>query len=187
MLTTVTRRDLLAGAFALGGLRPVSPQSRAADKAPGRLVANERGGYLFVPGTPFFSLGAVAVSGFEVVRATFRSPPAFPDGLDAVQRHLRAVGRPMQAVCGFELRNGRQATVPEFMTFNDSYIDRLRRAGMLVSGQMPLVRSNLVITGTDASHRIHAFSYTVPASSPSSLRTFVVAGIPDVRLLDPNP
>jgi hypothetical protein len=188
MLTLVSRRDLLAGAFVLGGgLRLVSSQSRAAVQAPGRLVANERGGYLFVPGTPFFSLGAVAASGFEVVRATFRRPPAFPDGLDAVERHLRAVGRPMQAVCGFELRNGRQATMPEFMTFNDSYIDRLRRAGMLVNGQMPLVRSNLVITGTDASHRIHAFSYTVPASSPSSLLTFVVAGIPDVRLLDPNP
>jgi hypothetical protein len=188
MLTLVSRRDLLAGAFVLGGgLRVPSSQSRAAAQAPGRLVANQRGGYLFVPGTPFFSLGAVAANGFEVVRATFRRPPAFPDGLDRVEQHLRAVGRTMQAVCGFELRNGRQATVPEFMAFNDSYIDRLRRAGMVLNGQMPLVRSNLVITGTDASHRIHAFSYTVPASSPSSLRTFVVAGIPEVRLLDPNP
>jgi hypothetical protein len=45
-----------------------------------------------------------------------------------------------------------------------------------------------VLTGTDASHRIHAFSYTVPASSPSKrLTTFVVAGIPEVRFLDPNP
>jgi len=189
MLTALSRRGLLAGAFALGsGLRLVSSQSRTTDKARGRLAANERGGYLFVPGTPFFSLGAVAASGFEMVRATFRRPPGFPEGLDAVERHLRALGRPMQAVCGFELRNGRQATMPEFMTFNNSYIDRLRRAGMLVKEQMPLARSNLVITGTDASHRIHAFSYTVPASSPSSRPpTFVVAGIPEVRLLDPNP
>ena len=189
MLTLVSRRDLLVAAFALGGgFRLVSSQTRGAGEAPGRLVANERGGYLFVPGTPFFSLGAVAARGFEVVRATFRRPPAFPGGLDAVERHLRAVGRPMQAVCGFELRNGRQATMPEFMTFNDSYIDRLRRADMLVNGQMPLVRSNLVITDTEAAHRIHAFSYTVAASSqPSHVPTFVVAGIPEVRLLDPDP
>jgi hypothetical protein len=36
----------------------------------------------------------------------------------------------VQALCGFEFRNGRQATVPEFMAFNHSYIDRLRRAGV---------------------------------------------------------
>jgi hypothetical protein len=79
-------------------------------------------------------------------------------------------------------------TVPEFMTFNDSYVDRLRRAGVLVNEHMPLTRSNLVLTGTDVSHRIQAFSYTVPASSQSSRRpTFVVAGIPEVRFLDPNP
>jgi hypothetical protein len=53
---------------------------------------------------------------------------------------------------------------------------------------MPLTRSNLVISGTDAAHRIHAFSYTVPASAPpASGRTFVVAGIPEVRFLDPTP
>jgi hypothetical protein len=141
-----------------------------------------------VPGVPFFSFGAVAASGFEMVRVTFRRPPLFPEGLAAVERHLRAAGRPIEALCGFELRNGRQATMREFMTFNDSYIDRLRRAGVLVKEQMPLTRSNLVLTGTDASHRIHAFTYTMPASSPSSRPpTFVVAGIPDVRLLDPNP
>jgi hypothetical protein len=133
-------------------------------------------------------MGAIAASGFEIVRATFRRPPAFPEGLGAVESHLRAAGRPMHALCGFELRNGRQATMPEFMAFNDGYIDRLRRAGVLMNEQMPLTRSNLVLAGTDASHRIHAFSYTV-ATPPASSRapTFVVAGIPEVRLLDPNP
>jgi hypothetical protein len=188
MTRPVSRRSLLAGAFALGGLRFVSSQRRSTDKGPGKLVANERGGYLFVPGMSFFSFGAVAANGFEIVRATFRRAPVFPQGLDAVERHLRAAGRPVQALCGFEFRNGRQATVPEFMAFNDSYIDRLRRAGVLVGDQMPLTRSNLVLSGTDASHRLHAFSYTVPASSPSKrLPTFVVAGIPEVRFLEPNP
>ena len=188
MITSVSRRSLLAGAFALGGLRVASSQIRSTDQAPGKLVANDRGGYLFVPGMPFFSFGAVAASGFDIVRATFRHPPLFPQGVDAVEQHLRAEGRSIQALCGFELRNGRQATVREFMTFNDSYISRLRRAGVLVNEQMPVVRSNLVLTGTDASHRIHAFSYTVPTSSAASrLPAFVMAGIPDVRFLAPNP
>jgi hypothetical protein len=188
MITPISRRELLAGAFALGSTRLVSSQGAAMDKAPGKLVANEPGGYLFVPGLPFFSFGAVATGGFEMVRAIFRNPPVFPEGLAVVERHLRAAGRPIQALCGFELRNGRQATMREFMTFNDSYINRLRRAGVLVKEQMPLTRSNLVLRGSDASHRIHAFSYTVPASSPSSRRpTFVVAGIPEVRFLGPEP
>jgi len=188
MSAPLSRRDVLAGALALGSFRLVSAQGRAIPQAPGKLVANEPGGYMFVPGTPFFSFAAVAANGFEIVRATFQRPPAFPDGLDTVERHLRAAGRPMRALCGFELRNGRQTTVREFMTFNDSYIDRLRRAGVLVNEQMPVTRSNLVLTGTDAAHRIHAFSYTVPSSSPSSsMRTFVVAGIPEVRFVDPTP
>jgi len=188
MIGHVSRRQLLSGAFALGSLRLVSSQDGSAARSAGKLVANERGGYLFVPGMPFFSFGAVAANGFEVVRAMFSRPPVFPEGLDAVERHLHSAGRPMQALCGFEFRNGRQATMAEFMAFNDSYIDRLRRSGMLVGDQMPLTRSNLVLTDTGASHRIHAFTYTVPTSSPSNrLPTFVVAGIPEVRFLDPNP
>ena len=105
----------------------------------------------------------------------------FPEGLSAVERHLRAAGRPLQALCGLELRNGRQANMQEFMTFNERYIETLRKAGMLVTDRMPVTRSNLVVTGAEAVHRIHAFTYTVPASSPSSRApTFVIAGIPEV-------
>jgi hypothetical protein len=151
-------------------------------KASASLVANERGGYLFLPGQPFFSLGAIAASAFEINRAIFRQPPVFPEGLSAVERHLRAAGRPPQALCGLELRNGRQANMQEFMTFNERYIESLRKVGMLVNDQMPVTRSNLVVTGAEAVHRIHAFTYTVPASSPSSRTpTFVTAGIPEVR------
>ena len=151
------------------------------------LVANERGGYLFVPGQPFFSMGAVAASGFEINRAIFRQPPVFPEGLAAVERHLGAAGRPLQALCGLELRNGRQANMREFMSFNERYIESLRKAGMLATDQMPLTRSNLVVTGTEAVHRIHALTYTVRASSPSSRPpTFVIAGIPEVRFLGPK-
>ena len=78
-----------------------------------------------------------------MVRAIFRRPPPFPEGLAAVDRHLRAAGRPIQALCGFEFRNGRQATMQEFMAFNQIYIERMRKADVLVKEQMPLTRSNL--------------------------------------------
>ena len=180
----ISRRNLLAGAIALGGARLRPPQRVAAPGPLGRLIANERGGYLYVPGVPFLSFGAVAADGFEIVRATFRQPPAFPEGFGAVERHLRAAGRPVQALCGFEMRNGRQATVPEFMAFNDRYIATLRTAGVFAGERMPLVRSNLVLSGVESAHTIHAFTYTRPAASRASRPTFVVAGMPDVRLVD---
>ena len=188
MSTSVSRRDLLAAAFVLARARQVSTQDATPRKVTEKLVANERGGYSFLPGTPFFSFVAVASPGFEMVRAIFRRPPPFPEGLAAVDRHLRAAGRPIQALCGFEFRNGRQATMQEFMAFNQIYIERMRKADVLVKEQMPLTRSNLVLQNTDASHRIHAFTYTVRAPSPASRRpAFIVAGIPEVRFTAPIP
>jgi hypothetical protein len=187
MSTPVSRREWLAGALASGVLRLVPSQGGAIQRPSGSLVTNERGGYLFVPGQPFFSFGAVAASGFEINRAIFRQPPTFPEGLAAVERHLRAAGRPPQALCGLELRNGRQADMLEFMTFNERYIESLRRVGVLVTDQMPLTRSNLAVTGAEAVHRIHAFTYTLPAPSSSSRApTFVIAGIPEVRFSGPQ-
>ena len=182
MGTPLSRRELLKVTLASGVLHLIPSDGRAMQNASGRLVANEPGGYRFVPGQSFFSLGAIAASGFEINRAVFRRPPEFPEGLAAVEQHLRAAGRPLQALCGLELRNGRQANMQEFMTFNQKYVETLSKAGMLVAGQMPLTRSNLVVTGAEAVHRIHAFTYTVPASSPTSQApTFVIAGIPEVR------
>lgn len=187
MSTLVSRRELLAGALASGVIRLIPSEGLAMQRTSGSLVANARGGYLFLPGQPFFSFGAIAASGFEINRAIFRRPPLFPEGLAAVERHLRAAGRPLQALCGLELRNGRQANMQEFMAFNTRYIESLRKAGMLVTDQMPLTRSNLVVTGAEAEHRIHAFTYTVPASSAArQTPTFVIAGIPEVRFLGPK-
>jgi hypothetical protein len=76
----------------------------------------------------------------------------------------------------------------EFMAFNQTYIEQMRKLDVLVKGQMPLTRSNLVVPGTDAAHRIHAFTYTVPATPSTSGRPmFVVAGIPEVRFAAPTP
>jgi hypothetical protein len=187
MSTPFSRRELLAGALAPAVLHLIPSETRAMQSDSGSLVANERGGYSFLTGQPFFSLGAISANGYEINRAIFRRPPFFPEGLAAIERHLRAAGRPLQALCGLELRNGRQANMQEFMAFNERYIETLRKVGVLVAGQMPVTRSNLVVAGAEAMHRIHAFTYTVPASSPSPRPpTFVVAGIPEVRFLGPK-
>jgi hypothetical protein len=175
---------MLAGALALGAFPTSRLQDGAATTA--RLLPNERGGYRYVPGIAFFSFGALAAEGFEIVRATFRRPRPFPEGFPDVEAYLRAEGRPIHALCGFEFRSGRQATMPEFIAFNTAYVETLRKAGVLVDGQMPVTRTSVALPGTQPSHRIHAFTYTVPVRRPSGpAPTFVLTGIPDVRNLGP--
>ena len=182
MTRPVSRREMLMGAVALGWRRSALLQDRPA--TPARLLPNERGGYRYVPGNAFLSLGALAAEGFEIVRATFRRPRPFPEGFADVESHLRGEGRPIHALCGIELRSGRQATLPEFQAFGRAYVETLRKADLLVAGQTPTTRTNVVLPETELGHRIHAFTYTVPVRPPSGRApTFMLAGIPDVRNL----
>ena len=62
--------------------------------------------------------------------------------------------------------------------------ETLRKADLLVAGQPPITRTNVVLPGTERSHRIHAFTYTVPVLRASGRApSFMLAGIPDVRNL----
>jgi hypothetical protein len=77
--------------------------------------------------------------------------------------------------------------MPEFIAFSTAYVETLRRADLLVAGQTPITRTNVVLPGTEVSHRIHAFTYTVPVIRPSGRApTFMLAGIPDVSNLGPG-
>ena len=182
MTRQVSRREMLMGAVALGWLRSAPLQDRPA--TPARLLPNERGGYRYVPGNAFLSFGALAAEGFEIVRATFRRPRPFPEGFADVESHLRAESRPIHALCGIELRSGRQATLPEFQAFGRAYVETLRKADLLVAGQPPTTRTNVVLPETELGHRVHAFTYTVPVLRASGRApTFMLAGIPDIRNL----
>jgi hypothetical protein len=190
-ISGLSRREWLAQTVALCGLgcTAVTALAAAAQSVNGGLVPNQRGGYLFVPGIDAFSFAARAAEGFAVVRTTFRRQRLFPDGLTDVEMHLRAAGRPLHALCGLELRSGQQMTLPEFAAFNGVYNGRMREAGLLVDDRMPLTRTNVVISGTTLSHRLYAFTYTVPVqgSDSSGSPTFMSSGIPEVRNLNLGP
>ena len=184
-LTRAVTASLLAvtSAGTLRG-RPLAGRPARSDK----LVQNERGGYSFLPGVEFFSWGAVAHTGFEVVRAVFRRPRPFADGFRDVAAHLKAAGRPVHALCGVELRQGRQSTFPEFHAFNGRYVERMREAGLLVGDRMPIARTKVAVAGGPAEPAIHAFCYTVtaPRGTAGATPTFVLTGVPDVRNLGPK-
>src|ERR1043166_4768128 len=89
-------------------------------------IVNPKGNYSFVKGISPYSAGAVASRGFEIEHA--RIQPALPlrAGFAAVDRHLKALGRPRQALCGIELRSPRPFTFQGFADFNAGYVDILK-------------------------------------------------------------
>src|SRR5271170_2590942 len=96
------------------------------------LVENKRGNYSFLKGIAPYSAGVVAEAGFEVVHV--RLPRYFPlqAGFDAVEAHLRSVGRPLQAMCGMELRSPKPFSFAGFHEFNARYVEVLKKWDILL-------------------------------------------------------
>ena len=145
------------------------------------LVENPRGNYRFIRGfgAPF-SAGALADPGFEIVHASFKPLPRLADGYDLIERHMHAAGRPLNAVCGIELRIPAPLTPEGFDEFNRGYIDRLNAWGVIIDGLNPLARTNVApSTPALAGPSLYGFYYTVPATS-GARPAFVLAGVPEI-------
>jgi hypothetical protein len=140
------------------------------------LVTNDAGNYSFLRGIAPYSAGVIAADGHEIVHARFLRPLPLIAGLEALQQHVAAAGRPLQAICGIELRCPRPFTFQGFTEFNDAYIRALRELAILrADGLNPIARTNIAPEiGAVAEPSVYGFSYTVPSMVP--YRTFVVAG-----------
>ena len=151
------------------------------------LIANVQGNYSFLKGIAPYSAGAMAAPGYQIVRARFRKPVALRAGFDAVDQHLKAAGRPRQALCGMELRSPRPFTFQGFADFNAGYVDVLKSWKILQDGLNPVARTN-VAPEVDPPREplLYGFSYTI--ASKEAGRTFVVAGAGELPegSLDPH-
>ena len=139
------------------------------------LTENKRGNYSFLPGIAPYSAGVLAEPGFEIVHVRFSRYLPLQAGFDAMEAELKKAGRPLQALCGMELRSPKPFTFAGFNEFNASYVDVLRRWEILLGGVNPVARTNVTpAVNPPRQPSIYAFSYTIP--SPVTRRTFVVAG-----------
>ncbi len=147
--------------------------------------AFEPGGYRFLRGGFAYSQGVIAMPGFAIQRARFARPLPVARGFDAIEAHLTSVGRPLQALCGAELRSPQPFTMDGFKGFNRGYVDALSRWGIVREGLNPVARSNVCpVFDAPAEASFFAFSYTVltgaaaPHATGSSVvgTEFVVAG-----------
>lgn len=159
--------------FAAGiAITGFAPMSRAQAVA---MVDQPAGGFRFLPGGQVFAAGAVAVPGFEIVHAVLDPWLPLDAGYARVGAHLAALGRPMQALCGMELRLPRQFTREEFQAFNQPYVQRLVEWGLLAEGRNPVSRTNVAPAFEPPEEpMLHGFSYTVPGGGSP---TFVMAGM----------
>lgn len=141
-----------------------------------RLVEHPRGGYRFLPGIAPYSGGVVAAPGFEIVHATLRRPLPYRQGLDRIRAVLDAESRPVDALCGIELRSPRPFSFEGFSAFNKGYAAILEGWGLFVDGVNPVARTNVAPeVGAESEPVLHGFSYTKPSPDGGGT-TFVVAG-----------
>ena len=145
------------------------------------LISNPRGNFQFTRGSAFYSSAVLADPGFQIVRAIFEKPVPLNPGFDALQRELQSCGRPMQALCGMELRaEDPYANRPLFMDFNSKYVERLRSLDLLVDGLVPITRANLAVHDDSVTEQcVYAFLYTVPSNT--NRLTFATSAIADLK------
>lgn len=151
------------------------------------LIHNAKGNYSFIKGIAPYSGGVIAQSGHEIVHARFAQPLPLQAGFERLRAHLAAERRPVQALCGMELRSPKPFTFQGFGEFNASYVGVLREWGVFVDGVNPIARTNIApAVGAPAEPSLYGFSYTAP--SALARKTFVVAGAGELPegTLDPH-
>jgi hypothetical protein len=144
------------------------------------LMHQTTGNYTFIKGIGPFCSGCKAQPGYEIVHASFHPLPALHAGFGLIERHLQSLGRPIQALCGMELRIPQPLSAPDFNTFNAPYIKQLADWNMLVDGVNPVARTNVapaVHPVTEPS--VYGFSYTMPSQYQGT--TFVLSGSAETR------
>jgi hypothetical protein len=139
------------------------------------LTENKAGNYSFLRGIAPYSAGVIAEAGFEIVHVRLSRYVPLRAGFDAVEAHLLKAGRPLQAICGMELRSPKPFSFTGFDEFNAGYVDVLKKWDLLVDGINPVARTNVApAVNPPAEPSLYGFSYTVP--SDARRKTFVVAG-----------
>lgn len=133
------------------------------------------GGYVFLRGGFPYSQGVKALPGYAIERVRFAQPVPVARGFAAIEAHLSALDRPRTALCAGELRSPAPLSMSGFKTFNEGYVEVLKRWNLFRDGLNPVARSNVAPQfSAPAEPCFYAFCYTVPARNAGP--HFVVSG-----------
>ncbi|MGW2158923.1 2-amino-5-chloromuconate deaminase CnbZ [Nonomuraea sp. NPDC001699] len=133
-------------------------------------------GYRYLPGVGQYSAGVVADPGHGIVRVRFPVPVPLRAAFGAAEKIIGVAGRPLTALCSWELRSPRPFTESSFTTFNAEYIALLDAWGVIgPDGANPVARSNVCPAADPVPEpSAHAFAFTVPADT--DIVQYVVSG-----------
>ena len=156
----------------------MSTQSHASNQ-PATLIDNSAGNYTILPSGAAYCGGIAPDPGFEVVRAELQHWVTLEEAYAFIESHLKALGRPVQAFCGIELRVPEPLTVQNWSSFNVPYLAKLREWGLVYGDYSGICRSNIALDlFPPAKTSMCAFSYVVPATSKAA--TFLLSGQADI-------
>jgi hypothetical protein len=106
------------------------------------------------------------------------------DGYDAIEQHLREAGRPLNAICGIELRIPTALTPQGFDEFNRGYLERLAAWGVMIDRTNPIARTNVApAVRTVSEPSLYGFYYTV-SDAAARRPGFVLAGAAEMAIRD---
>ena len=147
------------------------------------LIRNVDGNYSFIRGGGPFSSGCVAEPGFEIVHAAIVPLVPLAQGFELVERHLKATGRPIAALCGMHLRIPAPLTPKGFEEFNRPYIERLKSWGLEIDGANPVARTNVALAINPVAEAMMAgFYFTSRSDDAGRAATFVLSGAAEMRV-----
>ncbi len=168
---SASRRMFLSGLMAAPLLGPFASHAQSRS-----LIARPDGGFRFLPGSPVYAGGAVAEPGFAMVHVLLSRWLPLDHGYALVERYLKERERPIQALCGMQLRLPRQLDSEGFTAFNAPYVARLAGWGVVQNRMNPVSRTNVAPAAVaPAEPSLHAFTYTVPYQGPA--KTFTMSGM----------
>jgi hypothetical protein len=177
--TFASRRRFLRQIALVGAATLAAKHASFALAHTASLVANSEGNYRFLPAGEVFNSGALPDEGYEIVHALFSPWLPLARGYEAIENYLKSIDRPIQALCGMELRVPKQFSFEGFREFNIPYIEQLRKWELVFDKFSAVSRTN-VAPALDAPSQpvVHAFSFTAPATGKG--KTFVVSGTADI-------
>ncbi|MCS7055309.1 MAG: hypothetical protein NZM18_03935 [Thermoflexales bacterium] len=148
------------------------------------MIHRPEGNFSYLEGSGTYCRGVIADEGFVLIHATFRHVMPVAQGLEAIERHLTSVGRPMAALCGAEVRVPQPLTFEEFGAFNQAYVALLDRYGLRQDGRATMTRTNvapLPAAVAPSEPGLFAFTYTAPRTRPDDRKAFIVSGAGELK------
>ena len=142
-------------------------------------IDNVAGGYSYVSALGFASAGTAAFPGMAIDHVVLAELAPLAVGFDFVERCLESCGRPISALCGIELRSPSVVGLEEFLDFNEGYLAQLDSWGLLIDGDSPLTRTN-VVPGVNPPKRPSLLAFSFTTEEDHAAPTFVLSGVAEL-------